>query len=110
MDIDPNKLATFIALVIKHEKMLVGASHMLYGQSLLLEASLARCYVCDKAPFTVRHRKIGMGVCERCAAEKTVAGATNETDWVDIELADEIRRLVDYVDMIHTIEPIVIIH
>lgn len=110
MEIDPKEFIAFVTLVLKHEKMLVGASHVLYNQSVLLEAMLPKCYFCDKVPFVVRHKKIGMGSCERCAAERIVSKTCTEADWVDVVNANEIRELVAYVDLIRVAEPPVVIN
>lgn len=110
MEIDPKELIAFVTLVLKHEKMLVGASHILYNQSVLLETLLPKCYFCDRSPLVVRHRKHGMGSCERCAAERIISSKGNETDWIDVANAREIRELVAYVDLIRAAEPPVVVH
>jgi len=111
MEIDPKELIAFIALVIKHDKMLIGASNVLYNHSVLLKTLLPKCYFCDKAPTTVRHRKHGMGSCERCAAEKITEKKSVEADWLDIELAAEIRGLLWYAEAFQGAEALpVVVH
>jgi len=110
MEIDPKELIAFIALVIKHDKMLIGASNVLYNHSVLLKTLLPKCYFCDKAPAVVRHRKHGMVSCERCAAEQVAATKKSiEADWLDVQCADEIRGLLQYVEMVQGIDPPAII-
>jgi hypothetical protein len=112
-------------LVIKHERSIDLLSLHLAKQACLLYSRLERCVRC-KTPASVEHVYVKIKLCDRCAAEAIVrSGRTfvegyindpndpfndvrsslmNELCWSDIDEADKVRDLIEYVRIIKQFE------
>lgn len=113
-------------IVISQSKILNLLTIQLAEQSYLIKFQLPQCQHCGNSPITVEHIKLKIQVCDRCAARIIVKTRNDseqkvkfdnlvmdenklgnldklgdeDSNWVDLPIADKIRLLVDYLDII----------
>lgn len=113
-------------IVISQSKILNLLTIQLAEQSYLIKFQLPQCQHCGNSPITVEHIKLKIQVCDRCAARIIVKTRNDseqkvkfdnlvmdenklgnldklgdeDSSWVDLPIADKIRLLVDYLDII----------
>lgn len=97
---------------LRQAKLLSVLSQYILDQACLMETLLVKCDKCNERAVTVKHQVHGEA-CDRCAAEISYKNMSLVTpvfeepsliivkeqldDWRDIELADNIRRMIDYI-------------
>jgi len=109
MSDSPDDLLTVIAKVVAHHEKMINSLAVGHGDTArLLHSTWTRCEVieCGKA-CTVVNQKNGTVMCDHHAAIAVVNQSSQEDDWSDIPLADSIRRLDDYVNMLKSVLPTV---
>lgn len=101
--------------LVRQSRTISALASVLADQAILLEKTLERCTArgnCRSAA-TVVHETAGVRMkrCDRCAAliitgeEKThLVGDFSEAMWIDLPLADEIRRTAEYVQILRSLE------
>ena len=104
-------------LAIRQATLISVMSSHLADQACLLASMLKKCQRCYKRPITVSHEKNGEA-CDRCAAEATtdihdLISPNSEpgldklnvaAGWIDIQDAEKIRRLDDYVSLVKELD------
>lgn len=121
-----DEIVALAKLVVRQSSLINLLSMQLADQACLLETALDRCAKCKAEPATVEHVHLKIAMCDRCAAESIVkSGRTyvdayiadpedplnvareslmNEHEWVDVEDAEKVRRITDYVKIIKELE------
>lgn len=103
-------------LILRQSQLLNLASLYLSDHAVLLQNALKKCENCFIEPATVEHRKTKIIFCDHCAASHVVSenkfmnmsnqehSLSKDQNWIDIDNADKIRRLSDYVKIIKELD------
>ncbi len=119
MTIDPDEL---IKVISSHSYQIRLLSLQLADQASLIEPYVPKCMTCQKRPASVEHAKLGVRCCDRCTAEaivkaghayvnmclidpenpfvKVLATMMDEGAWRDVDDAEKIRRITEFVSVI----------
>lgn len=119
-------VVTLAKLAVRHANLINLISAQLADHACFVKPMLPRCQKCSIEPITVEHALLNIKACDRCAAEMMVRSSRayvdgyivdpsdpfndvrlsllNENDWVDVDNADKIRRLIDYVEIIEGLD------
>lgn len=120
-------LTTLTKLIVRQSTLINLISAQLAEQACLLEQTLTRCSCEDcEEPATVEHHLMDTKVCDRHAATIIVKSKRayvdsciadpedplntmklslmNENNWTDLQNADKIRKLLNYVKIINELD------
>ena len=114
-------LTTLFKLTVKNTNIINLLALQLADSACLLVPALPKCTRCADEPVTVEHSDLHIRLCDRCAAETIVAASrqaiastqhdvgafvtlATEGAWVDVEDAEKIRRVTDYVRLVKMLD------
>lgn len=123
MTIDPDDLVKMLAQQSYQIKLM---ALQIADQATLIEPRVPKCMSCHKNPYTVKHVKMSMTFCDRCAAETIIKSSRafvnlcqmdpddpfvevcsslmDENAWRDVDDAEKIRRMTEFVNIIKEID------
>ena len=116
---DGADIKALVSMVAKHEKTQYVLTFQQSDNSFIVHSMLPKCERCSSSPCTVKHRYMNVSACDRCCAHMIVKisrssvdaaiaypddalhaarlSLMDENDWVDVENAERIRRIDEYV-------------
>lgn len=116
-------LATVLRLAVKHERVIAAIAEGLFDVSKVLQPLLEPCsnIECTRTA-TVCHKLLGIKFCDYHCAKTIITtksttntvfseikdSISNEDDWIDVEGAESIRHICDYLEITKNLEESII--
>lgn len=117
-------LATLLRLSVKHERVITAIAEGLFDVSKVIQPLLEPCSNIEcNAPATIQHKLLGIKICDYHCAKTIINARTskntvltelkdsigNEDDWIDLDGAESIRHICDYLEITKNLEESIII-
>lgn len=94
--------------LIKEQSYILSLTALyLSDHAVMIQNMIKKCENCLSESATVEHKMSKYKFCDHCAAKNIVLESNNheqENTWIDIDNADKIRRLSEYVKIIKRLD------